>query len=72
MTVADLRSAESVRHWFASTGHDQSTPESQERVLRILADFCTYVGKPPDELVGFCFLRKRAGSGSAASSAAWR
>ena len=27
--------------------------------LRTLAAFCRFVGKDPDELVAFCFLRKR-------------
>jgi hypothetical protein len=32
----------------------------QERLLRILADFCERAGKSPDDLVSGCFLRKKA------------
>jgi hypothetical protein len=50
---------DSVRRWFASAGHERQPDEVQERYLRILADFCARTGKTPDELVAFCFLRKR-------------
>ena len=32
----------------------------QERLLSILTDFCKQTGKSPDELVGSCFLRRKA------------
>ena len=60
MTSEEVRSAESVRRWFASAGHDRAGAEAQERVLGMLNDFCTHFDKTPDELVAFCFLRKRA------------
>ncbi len=58
--AADIRSFETVQRWFASAGHDEDPPEMQERLLGILADFCEQTGKPPDELVGGCFLRRKA------------
>jgi hypothetical protein len=60
MSAGEVRSAETVQTWFASAGHDRSSPEAQERMLGILDAFCTHFRKSPDELVGFCFLRKRA------------
>jgi hypothetical protein len=59
VTIPAVRSAESVRRWFASAGHDRQPPDVQERYLRILDDFCTYASTSPDELVAFCFLRKK-------------
>ena len=56
----DIRAADSVRAWFERAGHDKAEPEAQERVLRILSDFCSHFEKSPDELVAFCFLRKKA------------
>jgi hypothetical protein len=55
----DIRSVEPVRKWFASVGHDQAAPDAQERYLRILSDFCSHFGKSPEELVAFCYLRKK-------------
>jgi hypothetical protein len=60
MSAGDLRSSESVQRWFRSTGHGDAPPEEQARFLRILEDFCAYMGKSPDELLAFCFLRKKA------------
>lgn len=54
-----VHGAPSVERWFASAGHDRAPSEVQDHYLRVLADFCAHVGKPPDELVAFCFLRKR-------------
>jgi hypothetical protein len=50
-------SADTVQRWFASAGH---SAETQERYGRILDDFCAFTGRSPDELVAFCFLRKKA------------
>lgn len=57
--MVEIGSSESVRRWFASAGHDQLPPEVQQRYLHILDTFCTHAGKTPDDLVAFCFLRKR-------------
>lgn len=54
-----VRSAESVKHWFASAGRDQEPVETQERLLTILVDFCAHIGKSPDDLAAYCFLRKK-------------
>jgi hypothetical protein len=45
-----------VQRWFESAGHP---PEVRERYGEILSRFCERVGKTPDELVSFCFLRKK-------------
>ena len=60
MTDPDFESQGSVKQWAASAGLDHDPAEARERKLRILADFCARVGKQPDELVGFCILRKKA------------
>jgi len=59
MSDDELRSAESVQRWFGGAGHDRAAPPEQQRVLGILGGFCRQFGKTPDELVAFCFLRKR-------------
>jgi hypothetical protein len=56
----DIRASDAVQKWFAGAGHDTAAPEAQERYLRILADFCAYFGRSPDELLAFCYLRKKA------------
>jgi len=58
-TAADIREAETVRHWFASAKHDGAPDDYQERILGVLAGFADMTGKSPDELVAFCFLRKK-------------
>jgi len=60
MTDSDaIRAAAAVQRWFASAGHHETPWESQQRLLTILADFTAHTGRGPDELVAFCFLRKR-------------
>jgi hypothetical protein len=58
-TVEQLRESASVRHWFASARHDAAPDEQQQRVLALLDDFAGFAGMSPDELVAFCFLRKK-------------
>lgn len=58
-TAADIRDAETVRHWFASAKHDGASAEYQERICGVLAGFAELTAKTPDELVAFCFLRKK-------------
>ena len=55
----EIRSAATVRHWFASARHDAAPPADQERYLSLLAGFVSHAGKSPDELVEYCFLRKK-------------
>jgi len=55
-----LRATDPVRRWFSSAGHDRRPPEMQEHYLDVLDGFCRHTGKSPDELVAFCFLRRRA------------
>ena len=49
-------SSATVERWVTSAQHP---PEVQERYGEILDAFCAQVGKTPDELVAFCFLRKK-------------
>lgn len=56
----DLRLAPPVKQWFHSAGHDRAPEETQQKYVDILAGFCASTGKAPDELIQFCFLRKRA------------
>jgi hypothetical protein len=60
VTSGGLESQASVKQWAAGAGFDHDPAEVREGKLRILADFCTKVGKQPDELVAFCILRKKA------------
>lgn len=57
--MMDVRASDTVKRWFTSAGHDRLPAEEQQRYLTILEGFCGSTGKQPDELVAFCFLRKR-------------
>ncbi|MFC4003081.1 hypothetical protein ACFS2C_22190 [Prauserella oleivorans] len=59
MKSLDIRTAPSVERWRSSASHHLDDPGAQEERLRILEAFCEHVGKSPDELVAFCFLRKK-------------
>jgi hypothetical protein len=54
-----LRESAAVLHWFASARHDGVPEEEQQRYLSLLGDFAEFAGMAPDELVAFCFLRKK-------------
>jgi len=58
-TVDDLGSTVTVKRWFASARLESEPPERRAQLLSTLGDFLAHVGKEPDELVEFCFLRKR-------------
>ena len=63
MTLAKpIESYESVATWSRGLreqwGGDPLTEDAEK--LRSLADFCELVGKDPDQLVAFCFLRRKA------------
>jgi hypothetical protein len=60
VTSPGIESQASVKQWEAGAGFGHDPAEVREGKLRILADFCTKVGKQPDELVAFCILRKKA------------
>jgi hypothetical protein len=60
VTTRGIESQASVKQWAAGAGFGHDPAEVREDKLRILADFCTKVGKQPDELVAFCILRKKA------------
>ncbi|MEU3274570.1 hypothetical protein ABZ639_27315 [Saccharomonospora sp. NPDC006951] len=60
MNTGPLSGERSVRHWLS-----ELEPYREERAvtaarLAVLGAFCAHAGKSPDELVAFCFLRKRA------------
>jgi hypothetical protein len=48
-----------VKHWFAGARHDAAPEADQARYLSLLAGFVAHAGKSPDELVEYCFLRKK-------------
>ena len=57
--VDELRGVETVERWVANTSDDTVAPEWLRGRLAVLAGFLASVGKKPDELVAFCFLRKK-------------
>lgn len=59
MSPADLLDARTVKHWIISARLDSEPSEELDKRLGILADFVVRVGKDPDDLVEYCFLRKR-------------
>jgi hypothetical protein len=58
-SLVGIRHFATVGQWLARTGHDTQPAEVQARYLDVLAKFVEHDGKDPDELVAFCFLRKR-------------
>jgi hypothetical protein len=56
----DIRKFATVDRWFTRSGHDTRPSEGQGHFLDVLAKFVDHEGKNPDELVAYCFLRKRA------------
>jgi hypothetical protein len=60
VTSQGIDAQASVKQWAAGAGFDHDPAGVREQKLQILADFCTKVGKQPDELVAFCILRKKA------------
>ena len=56
---SSVRDAATVRHWFASARHDKAPQAEQDRYLELLSGFVAHCGKSPDELVEYCFLRKK-------------
>jgi hypothetical protein len=48
-----------VRRWLANTTDSSDPEELISRRLDVLAGFLKAAGKEPDELVEWCFLRKR-------------
>jgi hypothetical protein len=57
--TVDISEYASVQRWLSGAGHDRQPAEVQDRYLGVLATFVEHTGKSPDELVAFCFLRKR-------------
>lgn len=61
MPVGPVETYESVEKWAERLrkqwGGDPLAEEPDK--LETLAAFCEFIGKDPDELVAFCFLRRR-------------
>jgi hypothetical protein len=55
----ELLDAKSVKQWFSSARLESEEPERREHRLNLLADFLAHIGKGPEELVEYCFLRKK-------------
>jgi hypothetical protein len=54
-----LAGSTAVRRWLANTTDSSDPEELISRRLDVLAGFFKAAGKEPDELVEWCFLRKR-------------
>jgi hypothetical protein len=59
VTVAELSEAASVKQWFTSARLDSEPPEELAERLELLGGFLAHVGKSADELVEYCFLKKK-------------
>lgn len=59
MTAEDLASTASVKQWFASARLESEPAEDRAERLELLGGFLAHVGKSADELVEYCFLRKK-------------
>ncbi len=61
MNAQALSSCASVAAWAKGLREQwggEPLAEEPER-LQVLGDFCAFAGQSPDELVAYCFLRKR-------------
>jgi hypothetical protein len=58
--MAELKQHDRVRTWFAGARHGELPEADQQHYLETLHGFLAGVGKDPDEIVAFCFLRKKA------------
>lgn len=56
----EFKDSPAIAHWFASARHHEDPPELQDALLAVVADFCAFTDKTPEELVAGCFLRKKA------------
>lgn len=59
VSTASLSELPTVARWLTAAGHDKQSPEAQQRYLGVLEKFVCHTGKSPEDLVSFCFLRKR-------------
>lgn len=59
MNPLELSGAPSVERWVQSASQ-YTGPHLHEERLQVLEAFCAHADMTPDELVEFCFLRKRA------------
>lgn len=48
-----------MRAWFTGAHHDELPAAEQQRYLDLLDGFLAGIGKDPDELVAYCWLRKK-------------
>ena len=55
----DLLGANSVKQWISSARLESEEPDRRKHRMTLLADFLAHIGKGPDELVEYCFLRKK-------------
>jgi len=60
VTPEEFWKARTIERWAESAGHHADPPHVHQERLRVLEAFCNYTERSPDELVAFCFLRKRA------------
>lgn len=59
MTPAQLSEAAAVKQWFASARLESEPADELAERLELLSGFLDHVGKSADELVEYCFLRKK-------------
>jgi hypothetical protein len=59
LTVAKVNSLFSVRAGCSGAHHVELPEADQQRYLEALDGFLEGIGKDPDQLVAFCFLRKK-------------
>lgn len=55
----DLLDAKSVKQWITSARLESDEPDRREHRMTLLAGFLAEIGKGPDDLVEYCFLRKK-------------
>ena len=55
----DLLGTNSVKQWISSARLESEEPDRRQHRMTLLADFLAHIGKGPDELVEYCFLRKK-------------
>ena len=56
--LAEVEQTPQVRRWLEKAGYHTLPEDERRRYVVHVAQFCTYTGKSPEELVGSCLLVK--------------
>ena len=59
--LAELENHPRVQRWFKATRAENDPAEERQRKLALLAEFCEFIGRDPDDLVTHMLLTNKQG-----------